>query len=929
MKSFTLICLTVLLAQAVYAAPPNVIYILADDLGYGDLGSYGQKKFKTPNLDSLAAQGMRFTRHYSGSTVCAPSRCSLLTGYHSGHAYVRGNAEVFPEGQAAMPADTYTVAHLFKEAGYRTGVFGKWGLGSPGSASDPLKMGFDRFYGYNCQRQAHHYYPYFLWNNDRREILWNNFGTERGDYAPDLIQDRILSFVEENKDRPFFLYYALIQPHAEMFAREETMDQFRGRFLPESRYKGVDDGPGFRKGPYGSQPEAHAAFAAMVHDLDHDVGELMDLLESLGIADNTLVIFSSDNGPHREGGHDPEYFDSAGGLRGYKRDLYEGGIRVPMIASWPGNIHPGTVSDHLSAFWDFLPTMAELTEVDLSTELDGISFLPTLLGKGEQEHHPFLYWEFHEKGGRMALRKGKWKAVRYNVAKDPRSPVELYDLESDPFEEVNLAPRHPEVAREMDILLRNARTQSPVEKFNFPKGRQYAADGSAPEKKNRGHSGKAGDRSPDEEVLAAKPPMGWNSFDSYGVYLHEEAAIANIKAMAQKLKKAGYEYFVIDNGWFGEYALQKGSLLPAEKHAHDVRINEYGYFLPSKVYFPNGIRHLADLCHDLGLKFGVHLMRGIPRKAYQMDLPIEGTPYTARDIADTNPERNCQWCTYCYGVDMSKPGAQEWYDGLIQHIADMGVDFIKYDDIVPYPDEIEAVAEAIRKTGRPIVLSLSPGNTVDPNDIASFKRANMLRVTEDVWDEQKYIDRCFEAWRKWQGKEAPGFWIDMDMIPFGQLQLMSPEDDEGGVNDVALAGKGRNRWCQLSTDQMETFITLRAMAASPLMMGGDLPTLDSDSLALITNKEMLACNQNGVMGSLLESGNGLEIWRTPEQDSQDSGWVGIFNRNDAGSIGFRVELERLGVPFNARLHDIWKERRILPGDYRLIPANGVLFLKYD
>lgn len=456
-----------------------------------------------------------------------------------------------------------------------------------------------------------------------------------------------------------------------------------------------------------------------------------------------------------------------------------------------------------------------------------------------------------------------------------------------------------------------------------------AANGLAPGEANLGNTSETAEPFPDKELLAGEPPMGWNSFDSYGVYLHEEAAIANIEAMARKLKKAGYEYFVIDNGWFGEYKLQPGSIFAAEKHAHDVRINEFGHFLPSKVYFPSGIRHLAERCHDLGLKFGVHLMRGIPRKAYQMDLPIKGTPHTARDIADIDPERNCRWCTYCYGVDMSKPGAQEWYDGLIQHIADMGVDFIKYDDIVPYPDEVEAVAEAIRKTGRPIVLSLSPGNTVDPNAIDSFKRANMLRVTEDVWDEQKYIDRCFEAWRKWQGAEAPGFWIDMDMIPFGQLQLMSPEDDDGGANDVALAGKGRNRWCQLSTDQMETFITMRAIAASPLMMGGDLPTLDSESLALITNEEMVACNQNGVMGSLVESRNGLEIWCAPKKVSQGSGWIGVFNRNDTGSIGFRVESARLGVPLNARLHDIWKDRRILPGEFRLIPANGVLFMKYE
>ena len=313
------------------------------------------------------------------------------------------------------------------------------------------------------------------------------------------------------------------------------------------------------------------------------------------------------------------------------------------------------------------------------------------------------------------------------------------------------------------------------------------------------------------EPLAQTPPMGWNSFDSYGVYLHEDAAFANLEAMADKLKPHGYEYFVIDNGWFGEYTLQKGTIFSAEKHAHDIRINEYGYFLPSEVYFPGGLKPIADRCHELGLKFGVHLMRGIPRKAYELDLPIKGTKYTARDIANTDPEENCVWCDYCYAVDMTKPGAQEWYDGLIQYIADMGVDMIKYDDIVPHPDEVEAVAKAIQKIGRPMLLSLSPGGTVDPEAIDFFRLGNMLRVTPDVWDEQKYIDLCFDAWRKWEGKEQPGFWIDMDMIPFGQLQLMSPPSVDGAKTvmdkgDVALAGKGVHRQCQLTKPQMLSLI---------------------------------------------------------------------------------------------------------------------------
>ncbi|MDQ8185087.1 arylsulfatase [Pelagicoccus sp. SDUM812002] len=465
-----IISLTLIAASTALAdQKPNIIYILADDLGYGDLGAYGQTHFQTPNIDSLAQQGMQFTQHYSGSTVCAPSRCSLLTGKHVGHTAVRGNSEVQPEGQLPMPADTYTLAHLLQGAGYTTGVFGKWGLGAPGSESEPLKMGFDRFYGYNCQRQAHHYYPYFLWNDDEREILWDNFGTETATYAPDLIQERTLDFIEANKDRPFFCYYALVQPHAEMFAPESYMEKYRGKFLPESSFEGVDDGPRFRKGPYGSQPEAHAAFAAMVNHMDDDIGELLAKLDELGIADNTLIIFTSDNGPHSEAGHDPDFFGSNGGLRGYKRDLYEGGIRVPMLVKWPGKIAATSTSDHLSAFWDVLPTVADIVGLPVPENTDGISFLPNLLGEQNQAEHSYLYWEFHEKKGRVAIRKGDWKAVRYDVSVDPDSPLELYDLSKDPTESRNLAADHPQLVRELDRLIRDARTESPIDKYNFAK----------------------------------------------------------------------------------------------------------------------------------------------------------------------------------------------------------------------------------------------------------------------------------------------------------------------------------------------------------------------------------------------------------------------------------------------------------------------------
>ncbi|MDZ8120464.1 arylsulfatase [Pontiella agarivorans] len=438
---------------------PNIIYILADDLGYGDLSCYGQKKFQTPNIDALAEKGMTFTQHYSGSTVCAPSRCSLLTGLHQGYAAVRGNLERPPEGQMPMLKGTYTMAEHLKKAGYRTGIFGKWGLGYPGSTSDPLNVGFDRFYGYNCQYMAHSYYPAWLWSDTERDFLWGNVGSFHKDYAPDFIHKETLDFIRENKDRPFFVYYALVQPHADMIAPEEYMNKYRGKYLPESSYDG---------GYYCAQPEGHAAFVAMVDIMDTYVGEVMVELETLGIAQHTLVIFASDNGAHSTGGHDAAYFNSTGGFRGKKRDLYEGGVRVPMIATWPGKIKAGSESDHISAFWDFLPTVAEIVKVPLTVKTDGISILPTLLDQPGQQRHDNLYWEFHARGGRVALRKGKWKAVRYNVTQDPDSTLELYDLSTDPTESRNLAGLYPEVVAEMDAIIRKSRTPSPHPEFNFP-----------------------------------------------------------------------------------------------------------------------------------------------------------------------------------------------------------------------------------------------------------------------------------------------------------------------------------------------------------------------------------------------------------------------------------------------------------------------------
>ena len=442
--------------------------------------------------------------------------------------------------------------------------------------------------------------------------------------------------------------------------------------------------------------------------------------------------------------------------------------------------------------------------------------------------------------------------------------------------------------------------------------------------------------------LAPTPPMGWNSFDSYGVYLHENAAMENLEAFAELLKPYGYEYFVIDAGWFGEFELQPGTIYPAEKHAKKMNFNEYGLLQPSETYFPSGLQPIIDRCHELGLKFGLHLMRGIPREVVHKNLPVKGTNVRAADIADTTSI--CSWNDQNYGIDMSKPGAQEFYNSLINQMADWGVDFIKYDDLVPFPAEIKGIAKAIEQCGRPIVFSLSPGGDVDPNHIGAFKKAHMLRVTKDIWDEQKGIDEAFDAWRKWQGKEEPGFWIDMDMIPFGQLQLMSPkpkgvEGDESKAelrqkmdsgeldNFELLAGKGFHRWSEFTEDQMYTFITLRALSASPLMMGGDLPTLDDFSLKLITNEDMIACNQNGVMGVLKYENDGIEIWNTPKEESND-GWIGIFNRTNSEK-NISLNKTNLGLQSDAsyRLHDVWNEKQVSSLNFKINP-NGAVFLVY-
>ncbi|MEL7588315.1 MAG: arylsulfatase [Prolixibacteraceae bacterium] len=450
---------------------PNIVYILADDLGYGDLSCYGQKRFQTPNLDRMAREGMRFTQHYAGTTVCAPSRSSLMTGLTTGHTPIRGNKEWQPEGQWPIPAETFTVAEMLQQAGYVTGAFGKWGLGFVDTEGAPDKQGFDEFFGYNCQRLAHNYYPAHLWDNQKKVVLEGNSGDQFGQYAPQLIHQRALQFLEKSKEsgKPFFMFYPNIIPHAELLLPEGEMEPFHGKFLPEKEFKGAEPGSkGFREGAYGSQPEAHAAFAAMVSLLDKQVGEVLDKLKELGLDKNTIVMFSSDNGPHVEGGADPDYFDSNGPLKGYKRDLYEGGIREPMIAWWPGKIQAGTTSDHVSAFWDVMPTLAELADVETPEHTDGISFLPVLLGKEALKKHDYLYWEFHEQGGRQAIRRDNWKLVRYHVLDSTKTTTELYDLTADIGEQDNVAEEHPEVVAGLLKLMGQARTPSDVFTFRSP-----------------------------------------------------------------------------------------------------------------------------------------------------------------------------------------------------------------------------------------------------------------------------------------------------------------------------------------------------------------------------------------------------------------------------------------------------------------------------
>ena len=439
---------TVVAHQA--APPPNILLIQADDLGYGDLSAYGQARFATPALDQLAREGIRFTQYYAGSTVCAPSRTALMTGLHTGHAWIRGNGDV-----PLRPEDV-TMAEALRDGGYRTAVIGKWGLGQPGSSGQPDKQGFDYAFGFLDHRHAHRQFTDHLWRNGERIAV----DADR-DYVNDLFTREAAAFVERADPRPFFVYLNYTVPHAELRAPEESVAPFRERFPEQPFANPTADGKPTGSTPestslgYRSQPAPHAAFAAMITRMDRDIGRLADLLRARGIERQTLVLFISDNGPHQEGGGDPIFFKSSGGLRGIKRDLYEGGIRVPMIARWTGTIKAGQVSSHIWAHWDVLPTLADIAGARTPIGLDGMSMRRALRGE-PQPTHAFFYWEFHERGFQQAVRMERWKAVRLKAG----TPLELYDLEDDPREQRNVAAAQRAVVAKIEEYLKTARTAS-------------------------------------------------------------------------------------------------------------------------------------------------------------------------------------------------------------------------------------------------------------------------------------------------------------------------------------------------------------------------------------------------------------------------------------------------------------------------------------
>ncbi|TWT39685.1 arylsulfatase [Blastopirellula retiformator] len=479
-----LACLLLLSASASLSAAdraPNIVLIMADDLGYAELGCYGQKWIKTPNIDRLAKEGIRFTDFYSGNAVCAPSRCCLMTGKHPGHAYVRNNftqkklpAETIAlgltdfTGQRPLATEEVTVAEMLKQRGYATAAIGKWGLGQSGTTGDPNKQGFDLFYGFNCQVHAHNHYPKFLMRNSEREVQPGNDRTLTGEtFSQDQFTKVALEFIDENQEKPFFLYLPFAIPHLSIQVPEESTAEYTST-IPEEDY--------VHKG-YLEHPTPRAGYAAMVTHMDKDIGKILDKIESLGLDDDTLVIFTSDNGAtyDRLGGSDSDFFESVANLRGLKGSLYEGGVRVPFVARWPGKIKPGQVSNLPAALWDMMPTIADISDTKAPEAIDGYSLAPTLLGEGKQQVHDYLYWEFPAYGGQQSIRMGKWKGIRQNMMKkDNPEPlkIELYNLEADPGETTDLAAKHPEMVEKMAKLMAEAHTPSEFERMPVLDGKK-------------------------------------------------------------------------------------------------------------------------------------------------------------------------------------------------------------------------------------------------------------------------------------------------------------------------------------------------------------------------------------------------------------------------------------------------------------------------
>lgn len=433
--------------------PPNIILIMADDLGYAELGCYGQEKIRTPHIDRMAREGMRFTQFYSGSPLCAPTRCTLMTGMHTGHSYIRDNGEVKPEGQRPIPDETITVAEVMKEAGYATGMMGKWGLGGPGTVGEPNRQGFDHWFGYLCQRQAHNHYPRYLWKNGERQPLeGNDRGLTGEQFSQDLFTEEALGFIRENQEQPFFLYLPFAIPHLAIQVPDDSL----------AEYEGLWDDPPYEGGKgYLPHPAPRAGYAAMITRMDRDVGRILDLLSELDLDDDTIVLFTSDNGPtyNRLGGSDSDFFASAGPFRGLKGSVYEGGIRVPLVARWPGHISAGEESAHIGALWDMLPTFAELAGVEAPDGIDGVSMARALLGQEGQEEHDYLYWELRSYSGQQAVRTGNWKGVRRQM-KQGSDRIELYDLAADIGESQDVAEAHPDLVARIEWIMREGRTPS-------------------------------------------------------------------------------------------------------------------------------------------------------------------------------------------------------------------------------------------------------------------------------------------------------------------------------------------------------------------------------------------------------------------------------------------------------------------------------------